>query len=327
MAWCGDRLKNLMQQSNLSIVATSEALDICVSSLVKYMSNKTEPSYKNLIAIADFYAVPVDYLLGRFDSAELDYKYGSYFNQIRRVSYEKYLLKVKGRSSFNIPIDAPWPYNLFNEIFGEEIDWIINEENLTALDYLITTKNICGKGGTMLYLYYRENKTLDEIADIYHVTRERIRQFIALALRALRQSAMKKYIQIGKLGYEQFEKRVAILLANEKKLNERSKELDEREAYLTQELRKASIEQKVEVPEKYLNDSFNIPLEELDLSVRSFNCLRRAGYNTITDVITVLQTEDGSRTIKGIRNLGYKSYVEVIETINNYTGYNFKVLR
>ncbi len=48
-------------------------------------------------------------------------------------------------------------------------------------------------------------------------------------------------------------------------------------------------------------------IEELDLSVRSFNCLKRAGVNTVEDLIS--KTEDD---MMKVRNLGRKSLEEVI---------------
>ncbi len=48
-------------------------------------------------------------------------------------------------------------------------------------------------------------------------------------------------------------------------------------------------------------------IEELDLSVRSFNCLKRAGINTVEDLIN--KTEDD---MMKVRNLGRKSLEEVI---------------
>ena len=48
-------------------------------------------------------------------------------------------------------------------------------------------------------------------------------------------------------------------------------------------------------------------IEELDLSVRSFNCLKRAGINTVEDLINKTE-EDMMR----VRNLGRKSLDEVV---------------
>lgn len=51
-------------------------------------------------------------------------------------------------------------------------------------------------------------------------------------------------------------------------------------------------------------------IEELDLSVRSFNCLKRANINTVEDLVSKTQEE----MIK-VRNLGRKSLDEVIQKL------------
>jgi len=53
-------------------------------------------------------------------------------------------------------------------------------------------------------------------------------------------------------------------------------------------------------------------VDELDLSVRSFNCLKRAGINTVEDLID--RTEDD---MMKVRNLGRKSLEEVIQKLNS----------
>ena len=52
-------------------------------------------------------------------------------------------------------------------------------------------------------------------------------------------------------------------------------------------------------------------IEELDLSVRSFNCLKRANINTVEDLIS--KTED---EMMKVRNLGRKSLEEVIHKLD-----------
>jgi len=53
-------------------------------------------------------------------------------------------------------------------------------------------------------------------------------------------------------------------------------------------------------------------IEELDFSVRSFNCLKRAGINTVEDLIS--KTEDD---MMKVRNLGRKSLEEVINKLES----------
>lgn len=57
----------------------------------------------------------------------------------------------------------------------------------------------------------------------------------------------------------------------------------------------------------------DMTIEELDLSVRSFNCLKRAGINTIEDLI--YKTEED---MMKVRNLGRKSLEEVIAKLNSF---------
>ena len=61
----------------------------------------------------------------------------------------------------------------------------------------------------------------------------------------------------------------------------------------------------------------HITIEDLDFSVRSFNCLKRAGINTVDDLINK-SPDDMMR----VCNLGKKSLEEVIEELESY-GLNF----
>lgn len=56
----------------------------------------------------------------------------------------------------------------------------------------------------------------------------------------------------------------------------------------------------------------DISIEELDLSVRSYNCLKRAGINTVGELI--MKTEDD---MMKVRNLGKKSLEEVDEKLSS----------
>ena len=73
---------------------------------------------------------------------------------------------------------------------------------------------------------------------------------------------------------------------------------------------------KPEVRKKNDNLYMNTDINELNLGVRSFNCLKRAGCNTIGDVINCLE-EDG-QGLRKIRNLGVRSETEIIERIEEF---------
>lgn len=56
-----------------------------------------------------------------------------------------------------------------------------------------------------------------------------------------------------------------------------------------------------------------LPIEEMDLSVRSYNCLKRAGINTIQDLLKKSKSD-----MMKVRNLGAKSVEEVIQKLDSY---------
>lgn len=59
-----------------------------------------------------------------------------------------------------------------------------------------------------------------------------------------------------------------------------------------------------------IQKTLETPIEELDLSVRAYNCLKRAGHHTLQDLTSLTESE-----MMKIRNLGKKSLKEVIDKI------------
>lgn len=68
----------------------------------------------------------------------------------------------------------------------------------------------------------------------------------------------------------------------------------------------------VEKDDKGKEKVLEMTIEELDLSVRSFNCLKRAGINTVEDLINRSQDD-----MMKVRNLGRKSLEEVIDKLES----------
>lgn len=67
----------------------------------------------------------------------------------------------------------------------------------------------------------------------------------------------------------------------------------------------------VEKEENKKEKVLEMTIEELDLSVRSYNCLKRAGINTVEDL-----TNKSEEAMMKVRNLGRKSLEEVINKLN-----------
>lgn len=72
------------------------------------------------------------------------------------------------------------------------------------------------------------------------------------------------------------------------------------------------VEIMVEKDDKGKEKILEMTIEELDLSVRSFNCLKRAGINTVNDLI-----EKSAEEMMKVRNLGKKSFDEVKEKLHS----------
>ncbi|MBO8129577.1 MAG: DNA-directed RNA polymerase subunit alpha [Peptococcaceae bacterium] len=70
------------------------------------------------------------------------------------------------------------------------------------------------------------------------------------------------------------------------------------------------VEIMVEKEEEKKNKLLEMPIEELDLSVRSYNCLKRAGINTVEELIQRNEEE-----MMKVRNLGKKSLEEVVRKL------------
>ena len=68
----------------------------------------------------------------------------------------------------------------------------------------------------------------------------------------------------------------------------------------------------VEKDDKGKEKVLEMTIEELDLSVRSFNCLKRAGINTVEDLINKSEED-----MMKVRNLGRKSLEEVVAKLNS----------
>ncbi len=65
---------------------------------------------------------------------------------------------------------------------------------------------------------------------------------------------------------------------------------------------------KMERVDEKREKTMDLTIEDLDLSVRSYNCLKRAGINTVEDLAT--RTEEDMRKV---RNMGQKSLEEVLK--------------
>lgn len=63
----------------------------------------------------------------------------------------------------------------------------------------------------------------------------------------------------------------------------------------------------------------NVDIDELDFSVRTWNCLRRGMINTVQDIA------DNYHNLNRVRNLGQRCYDEIMEKIKPYVEFVDKI--
>lgn len=311
-----NRLKELIDllPPKFTVDDLARSCDISVPALNQYKRGAALPGATQLIKLADFFQVPVDVLLGR---AEIG---GTYTIDIRRViegSYEKYLgtKQPNNRTFENLNgVVAPWPYNLLDNIqdgISEDnrIQYPITKEQRLGLDYAIS-QTLTDRETENIYAYFRDERTLEEVGNLFNVGRERIRQITAKAIRKLRHPSRFRIIKYG----------TDILktqdLQNE--VDKKNLELQSQIAKLEHELATINaqlelarqlnaggpdLEQSSEIVENVLSRT----IDEMELSVRSYNCLKRAGCVDVTDVISKIE----DMSIMNVRNLGRRSCREI----------------
>lgn len=185
-----------------------------------------------------------------------------------------------------------WPYNLAYEILegDERIDEILPKALIMVVETDLTERE-----KKCIFCRYMDLKNYDEIGKEFGVTRERIRQILAKAIRKLRHPhRSNKFLAVSRYEYNELQQENAML-----------------KSYLKE------IEENLRLPAN--EDPFVVlpfmatPIEELNLSVRSYNCLARRGkIKTYGDLVNY-KISDFMR----IRNLGLKSLDEILKKLSD----------
>lgn len=331
--WRADILRRLKDESGLSMSQISESTGLSISGFSAYCAGRWEPSLRSAAAIADYFCVPLDVLYGMQDEGVVErvlQDFAGAFRQLRRSDYEATVRRQRkdGRDYITRPgffLDAPWPYNLLDDVVmpshdkrkGPDTDlcWqeLLEPDQEAALHYVLST--LTEREQAFIRGYYQEGKSLEEVGKEAGLTRERVRQVLAKAVRKMRHPSRLKLIQYGLEGYEH----IAANRKRREQLEAEDRELDELEQEIAQ--RRAFLECAVPLPEKTDNKG-SIPVEMLGLTVRSYNCMKRAGCRTLDDVVSL--AKDGE--LLKIRNLGRKCLSEILLIVREMSGEDYSGL-
>lgn len=215
----------------------------------------------------------------------------------------------------NTTIEAPYPYNLLAEILPDGEYEIMDDDQQDGLAYAIGN-SLTQREHDMLLLYYRDGLTLEQVGAQNSVTRERVRQIVAKACRKLRHPSARYWIvkgyrvASGELGEKQkarwadeIETLESMYVSRVSDLRKKISEVEKKSASLDTLTTLSDAEAFVQ--------SLDEPIENWDLSVRSFNCLYRAGLRTAGAICEKRMDE-----LAHVRNLGRKSLEEVVGKIH-----------
>ncbi|MBR3795757.1 MAG: hypothetical protein IKK34_06985 [Clostridia bacterium] len=192
-----------------------------------------------------------------------------------------------------------WPFDLLDDLYGEPDRAYDNlpEDFAGSLAYVI--ESLSEREKTCILERYRDHDSLAAIGQRHKVTTERIRQVVGKAVRKLRHPSRMRIIEYGVHGYlarqtaeaaEKAGRRAAFKAVEDYKLG-RALNPGDAEAVEREKL-------------------YSVRIEDLNLSVRSFHCLKRQCVNTVGDLLTMTAEE-----LERVRNLGVKSHDEIVTAL------------
>lgn len=176
-----------------------------------------------------------------------------------------------------------------------------------SLEYVFTV-GLTEREAKIVKQRYQQGMTYESIGMAHGVTRERVRQIDAKALRKLRHPSRWRYIQYGITAVVESVHEVAFQEGYQK-----GYQFGCLQGY------KTAVADVKANKVNYLEHG-DLTLEDLELSVRSHNCMYRAGVKCAMDIIDM-----GYHKLIRVRNFGKKSYDEIIEKLEKL-GYDVRNL-
>lgn len=251
-------------------------------------------------------------------------KHGINFNSYRRNVYD---------TSWKVNIDASNPDEVFRETLPTaswyELLWMsvvgidsehreyapldINETMAFLINEYLEPMQI-----NVITLRYRDGMTLEDVGKELGLTRERVRCHEAKSLARLRRYG--GWLRYGKdymISKARIEKKIEENIEIMAKLD-----ILERIGVTVPKIRTLvlhGIERSINTePDTEASEPFDVvsyngldtSIEQFDWCVRTFNCLKRAGVNTLRDLTKMTETE-----VSKIRNLGRRGVDEIKETL------------
>lgn len=214
-------------------------------------------------------------------------------------TYKKRITELKHQHNeemAHVSIEKVYPYNLLQDIIEEHEGTVATWLFSPKLVKEVLVKNLSERENKVLELMYGYGYTLEECGKEFGVTRERIRQMQAKAIRKLRNPKYLKEMRV--VPFSEYIQNIETLQKAKDRIEQLTAKLNEISGT------------NLSAEEIKIGDT---PLEKLDLSVRSYNCLKRAGINTVDDIVKIIQ----ENRLESVRNLGKRSIAEIKEKLNS----------
>ena len=211
-------------------------------------------------------------------------------------------------------VEECYPVNLMRVVLSADDEAIDSPWNYDILGFQKLITELSDREQRVIELRYRFGMTLESAGKEMQVTRERIRQ---VEIRAIRKLSMNihRFQKPGQVEVHDYEE----LLRENQVLRSAFDNLvgviHDVYPQILEKVKEAQRKAEADVVE-------NKHIEELELSVRSYNCLMRAGLNTIGKVIEYDRNPKTS-WLK-VRNLGRKSIEEIRKRMFEYAGYEME---
>lgn len=225
--------------------------------------------------------------------------------QEMRDACEDVVKRLTGQYGTGNSGDYEYPRNLMFAIGFDPVEMM--KYPTDGIDYVLST--LTEREQKVIQLRFVDGLSLKDTGKAFNVTQERIRQVEAKALRKLRHPFSVNIIKEGLTAVKAKEEAKGRLARATEELNVEIEKVC-KETKLLQEIM-ATGRPKAEA-EAVIREhkNWNVDIENMDLSVRAYNCLKRAGFNKVCDLVGMTREK-----FMKVRNLGRKSMEEVIEKL------------
>ena len=193
-----------------------------------------------------------------------------------------------------------YPWNIAATIWGDTSNDRLYQAYIPGLLEAVGTLSELEK--RVMSMRYEHDMTLEDCGKALNVTRERVRQ---IEVKALRKLSLPRIQKTWRMDDRTMEKAYEIMDEASRIRLEAIRCMDavSRQKEAIEEIYKLAKDAMATPTTDEKTADISIPIEDLELSVRSYNCLCRAGVKTVGDILKT--------NLYKVRNLGKKSKDEI----------------